>query len=68
MEKEKKKIKKKRKNEPEVEFYVMDIRYTDTYNPEKVKPKNVEYYYTIDGDGKEKICVRKIHENTEEDE
>lgn len=63
MEKEKT---KKKKND--VEFYIMDIHYTDTYNPEKIKPKNIEYTYTIDGDGKEKICVRKIHEDNEEDE
>lgn len=63
--KDKKKTKKNK--ESEVEFYVMDIRYTDTYNPERKKPDNIDYYYTIDGDGREKICVRKIHEIKEDE-
>lgn len=56
------KEKKKRKKTNDVEFYIMDIRYTDTYNPEQIKPLNREYRYIIDGEGKEKLCVKEIHE------
>ena len=65
MENKDKKTKKNKEND--VEFYIMDIRYTDTYNPEHIKPKNIEYRYIIDGEGNEKICVKEIHEDKEDE-
>jgi len=67
MENKEKKTNQKRKKTNDVEFYVMDIRYTDTYNPEKIKLSNKEYRYIIDGEGKEKLCVKEIHEIKEDE-
>lgn len=47
---------------------VMDIRYDNSYNPEKMKGKNRDYRFIIDGDGKEKIVVEEEIDTDEENE
>lgn len=55
--------KKEKKNE---RVYIMDIRYTNSYNPEAIPTKKRECRYIVDVDGKEKLLVyEEINENEE---
>lgn len=44
----------------------MDIKYTNSYNPEAVELSKKTYRYIVDGDGKE-MLVEEINEEDEDE-
>lgn len=48
------------------ELRIMDIKYTNSYNPESVELSKKTYRYIVDGDGKE-MLVEEINEEDEDE-
>lgn len=61
-------MKKMNSQKNDVNIYVMDIKYTDSYNPEHKSNRKREFRYIIDGDGKEKLVVYEEKDEVKTDE